>query len=101
MNCSRTHYSRMIDYSAVENGLSKLRTAAYNYIHGHSRGGMFSRPRKNPVSQKQILKWFHGTPADFVLTALDLLEFEGEKVIREGNKYRVMTFRDKLQQEAR
>ena len=96
MNCSRTHDSRMIDYSAVENrGLAMLREALYLFILG------IKGRRQNPVSRKQILKWFHGTPEEFVLVALDLLEFGGDRVVRDGDKYRVMTFHDKILRGAR
>jgi hypothetical protein len=30
------------------------------------------KPRSRPVSQKDILQWFSGTPADWVLNELDI-----------------------------
>lgn len=94
MNCIRMHNSRMVDYSAITNGFSKLREAIRIFVFG-----ILAR-RKNPVSEKQITRWFHGTPKEFVLTALAFVEHDGF-IIEENGKYRIMTVRDKIQQEAR
>lgn len=86
MNCSRTHFSRMVDYSAVVDGSNKLQNAIYLFVLG-IRGR-----RENPVTYSQIRKWFHGTPEDFFVTNLNAIC--GDKIVLENGKYRVMTFRD-------
>ena len=89
MNCTRMHDSRMVDYSGITNGFPKLREAIRVFVFG-----ILAR-RKKPVSQAQVLRWFHGTPKQFVLVALDCVEHDGF-IMRENGKYRVTTVRDKV-----
>jgi hypothetical protein len=63
MKASRTHDSRLIDYSAPNikgDGAAMLRREIQKFCAG-IRG-----PRENPVSEKQIVEWFRSTDADFV-----------------------------------
>jgi hypothetical protein len=91
MNCSRTHDSRMIDYSAAVDGDRRLQNALYQYILG-IRGR-----RTEGVSRSQIMKWFRGTPESFVVTALNTVVGDN-KVILDGGKFRVKTVRDHIQE---
>lgn len=86
MNCSRTHYSRMVDYSAVIDGERKLANAIYQFVLG-IRGR-----RSKPVSRKQILNWFHGTCESLVVRVAN--ELVSDKLTSENGKFRVRTFRD-------
>ncbi len=63
MNCDRTHISRMIDYSAGNltfDGAAALQKQIVRFVGG-IRG-----PRENPVTDRQINKWFRSTPESFV-----------------------------------
>lgn len=62
MNRSRTHHSRVYDYSTikVEDNRRAMRNAVVEFVRG-IRGR-----RKGGVTLKQILAWFRGTPADYV-----------------------------------
>lgn len=61
MTTSRAHYSRMIDWSAVKGDSKKqMSNAVANFVYG-IRG-----KRETPVTEAEILRFFVGTPADFV-----------------------------------
>lgn len=62
MNCSRTDYSRSIDYSAVVkfDGLAGLSNQIARRL----------KARKSGMSYDQLCKWFAATPEDFVMDAL-------------------------------
>lgn len=98
----------MVDYSGIADGERKLQKAVYLFVLG------INGQRKNPVTKKQILNWFHGTPESMVVATINalcgdgnILFSEAEKVLfHENGKFRVLTFRDhsearKSQQEVR
>ncbi len=63
MRCARTHFSRMIDYSANNltfDGAAALQKQIVRFVEG-IRGR-----RENPVTGRQIDKWFRNTPKNFV-----------------------------------
>ena len=65
MSCSRTDDSRRVDWSHVSgNADGRMRYQLLRFVHG------IRKPRENPVTKKQILAWFHGTPRDFVEQAI-------------------------------
>ena len=76
----------MVDYSAIVDGERKLANAIYQFVLG-IRGR-----RTTPVSRKQILNWFHGTPESLVVRVTN--ELVGDKLTAENGKFRVRTFRD-------
>ena len=67
MNCSRTDYSRQIDYSAVVkyDGLKALVNQVARRLS----------MRRKPMTIKELQKWFHATPPEFV-----------EKAVRQGQR---------------
>ncbi len=67
MNCSRTDYSRQIDYSAVVkyDGLKALVNQVARRLS----------MRRKPMTIKELQKWFHATPPEFV-----------EKAVRAGQR---------------
>ena len=77
----------MVDYSGIADGERKLQKALYHFILG------INGQRKNPVTRKQIMGWFHGTPESMVVAALEFL-LNDEVIMAEKGKFRVMTFRD-------
>ena len=74
MNCDRTHFSRQIDYSAKLkfDGAAALRKQIVCFVRG------IKGPRQNPVTERQIVKWFRGTPPDFVRKQLTEVCFAGQ-----------------------
>jgi hypothetical protein len=67
MYASKTPMERLIDYSATNlkfDGAEALRRRIVAFIKG-VRG-----ERKNPVTEKQIVAWFRGTPPAFVKAQL-------------------------------
>lgn len=64
MKASRTDDSRRVDWSGVKDGPVKLIGQVTRYVGG-IRG-----PRKEGVTTKQILTWFHGTPEGVVQDAI-------------------------------
>jgi hypothetical protein len=76
----------MVDYSGIVDGERKLHRALFLFVLG------INGRRKNPVTKKQILNWFHGTPESMVVAAINTLC--GDTIIHENGKFRVLTFRD-------
>jgi hypothetical protein len=76
----------MVDYSGIVDGERKLQRALFLFVLG------INGRRKNPVTKKQILNWFHGTPESMVVTTINTLC--GDTIIHENGKFRVLTFRD-------
>lgn len=72
MASSRTDYSRNIDYYGVKDARASMQRALVRFIGG------IKGPRENPVTTKQVLAWFHGTPAEFVKEALFDATMAGE-----------------------
>jgi len=64
MKTSVTDHSRMIQYDKITNGAGSMRYQVVRFVRG-IRG-----LRKRSVNTAQILQWFHGTPEDFVLSAI-------------------------------
>jgi hypothetical protein len=61
MSPSRTDYSRRIDWSGVKGDApTQMRIQVVRFVRG-IRG-----PRQTDVTQSDILRWFSGTPAEFV-----------------------------------
>ncbi len=77
----------MVDYSGIADGERKLQRALYQFILG------INGRRQNPVTRKQIMGWFHGTPESMVVAALEFL-LNDEVIMAEKSKFRVMTVRD-------
>ena len=67
MNCSRQNMQRAIDFSAVANPEA---------IH-HAIRALLKRRRK-PMREREICKWFRGTPNSFVCVSLAILAGRGE-----------------------
>jgi hypothetical protein len=67
VNCTRQDMRRQIDFSAVRDPEAITRVIA----------GLLSR-RKNPMRQREIERWFHGTPAACIGIALTLMVGRGQ-----------------------
>ncbi len=90
MATSRTDYSRKIDWSAVKDARVSMRRQVVRFIHG------IKKPRETPVTTKQILAWFHGTPWEFVnqvlQDAVDANEIEFNSSHPHGARSRAGTY---------
>ena len=63
MRCARTDISRMIDYSAPNlkvDGAVALQKQIVRFVGG------IKGERENPVTDRQINKWFRSTPDNFI-----------------------------------
>lgn len=68
MNCTRTDHRRMLDFSAIRNP---------DFALANAIAGLLSR-RRDPMSARDIAKWFRATPEAFVETELVLMAGRGQ-----------------------
>jgi transcription initiation factor TFIIIB Brf1 subunit/transcription initiation factor TFIIB len=68
MNCPRSDHRRALDFSAVRSPEHALANAIFSVL----------QRRKNPMTEREIAKWFRATPSSFVRTILDAMVHRGE-----------------------